>query len=296
METKTPLRAVDIFAAHLLTQLQHHRSRFTSSTTPPLFVAMQGPQGSGKTTVTRSLISHLSSTGLKVGVLSTDDLYHTYANLKRVAEENPNNPLLSGRGQPGTHDVSLGVEILGQAYRINEEGGEVRLPVFDKSLYNGYGDRARSSQSPVLKGPLDIFILEGWSMGFSPIPSSLVSEKQKSCPPDAPLKRYTLESLQQINTNLTTYTEWYNPFTVFLQIQPTDINNVYIWRTQQEHHMKASNGGKGMTDDEVRRFVDRYMPGYHLFLDTIREDARWKGRSKTVTIDLERSVVGVEDW
>ena len=44
------------------------------------------------------------------------------------------------------------------------------------------------------------------------------------------------------------------------------------------------------------RFVDRYMPGYHLFLDTIQQNAQWKGRSKTITIDIERTIVSVEDW
>ncbi len=38
------------------------------------------------------------------------------------------------------------------------------------------------------------------------------------------------------------------------------------------------------------------MPGYYLFLDTIRENEQWKGRSKTVTIDLDRTSVAVEDW
>lgn len=293
--SNTPLKAVDIFASHVISQLQHHRTRSTT----PLFVAMQGPQGSGKTTVTRSLISHLSSTGISVGILSTDDLYHTYANLKRVAAENPSNPLLSGRGQPGTHDVELGMEILDAVYRINEEGGkrEVKLPVFDKSLFEGYGDRAPASESsPVVRGPLDVFILEGWSMGFSPITPSQVAEKQNSSPSDSPLRRYSLEALQQINSNLQAYTAWYKHFSVFLQIKPTNLDNVYIWRTQQEHAMKASNGGQGMSDEDVKAFVDRYMPGYYLFLDTIQENEQWKGKSKTITIDLERTVVSVEDW
>ena len=28
-------------------------------------------------------------------------------------------------------------------------------------------------------------------------------------------------------------------------------NQVYKWRLEQEHYMKARNGGKGMTDDQV---------------------------------------------
>jgi D-glycerate 3-kinase len=29
--------------------------------------------------------------------------------------------------------------------------------------------------------------------------------------------------------------------------------------------MKAMTGGKGMTDEQVNKFVDRYIPGYHFF-------------------------------
>ncbi|KAJ9478118.1 putative ATP-dependent kinase TDA10 [Pseudozyma hubeiensis] len=300
---KTPLRAVDVFGQHVVQQLKSFRSRFASNNAiPPLFVAMQGPQGSGKTTVTRSLVQHLRSTGLTVGVLSTDDLYHTHQNLRRVAEENRTNPLLSGRGQPGTHDVELGKQILDQIYAINDPsvtGGKeaVRLPVFDKSLFNGEGDRAPySDASPTLNPPLDVFILEGWSMGFSSIPPPEVEAKQKASHTESPLRRYALDALQQINRNLEAYTAWYTHFSIFLQIKPTNLDNVYTWRTQQEHAMKASNGGIGMSDDGVKAFVDRYMPGYHLFLDTIQQNDQWKGRSKTITIDLDRTIVDVHDW
>ena len=35
---------------------------------------------------------------------------------------------------------------------------------------------------------------------------------------------------------------------------PSDTSSydqVYKWRLEQEHYMKARNGGKGMTDDQV---------------------------------------------
>lgn len=256
---KAPSQAVDVFGQHVVQQLKLFRSRFSGATaTPPLFVAMQGPQGSGKTTVTRSLVQYLKSSGGSVGVLSTDDLYHTHQNLRRVAEENPTNPLLSGRGQPGTHDLELGTQILDQVYAINSQpsGGErasIRLPVFDKSLFNGQGDRAPfSDASPTISAPLDVFILEGWSMGFSPITPAEVEAKRNASAPDSPLQRYTLDALLQINRNLEAYTAWYAHFSVFLQIRPTNLDNVYIWRTQQEHAMKAGNGGHGMSDDEVK--------------------------------------------
>ncbi|EST07773.1 P-loop containing nucleoside triphosphate hydrolase [Kalmanozyma brasiliensis GHG001] len=306
--SQAPLQAVEVFGAHILQQLPRFRSKFSGVPAyPPLFVAMQGPQGSGKTTVTRSLVAYLQTAGLTVGVLSTDDLYHTHANLRKVAEESPDNPLLAGRGQPGTHDVALGCRILASIYVINATKRHVELPVFDKSLFDGQGDRAPgrtgailegdpAPTGPSLKAPLDVFILEGWSMGFSPIPPEEVTSKRDASPSDSPLRKYTVEALHQINRNLEAYTEWYRNFSVFLQIRPTNLDNVYIWRTQQEHAMKASNGGIGMTDDGVKAFVDRYMPGYHLFLDTIQQNWRWKGKSKSITIDLERRIVDVSDF
>ncbi|GAK63675.1 p-loop containing nucleoside triphosphate hydrolase protein [Moesziomyces antarcticus] len=297
--TRSTIRAVDVFGQHVVQQLQSFRSRFSGGASiPPLFVAMQGPQGSGKTTVTRALIQYLNSSGLNVGILSTDDLYHTHGNLHRVAQENPTNPLLSGRGQPGTHDTELGADLLDRIYTINSKTPQkVKLPVFDKSLFNGEGDRVPvSDASPALHSRLDVFILEGWSMGFSTISAAEVERKRIASPPDSPLSRYDVEALHQINENLKAYRQWYEHFSVFLQIQPTDLNNVYIWRTQQEHAMKAANGGRGMSDDGVKAFVDRYMPGYYLFLDTIRENEQWKGRSKTITIDLDRTCVAAEDW
>ncbi|CDW99526.1 hypothetical protein [Sporisorium scitamineum] len=256
---KAPLQAVDVFGQHVVLQLKLFRSRFSACTaTPPLFVAMQGPQGSGKTTVTRTLAQYLKSSGVSVGVLSTDDLYHTHQNLRRVAGENPTNPLLSGRGQPGTHDVQLGTQTLEQVYAINsplpnDERASIRLPVFDKSLFHGEGDRAPlSDASPTLTAPLDVFILEGWSMGFSPITLAEVEAKRNASGPHSPLQRYSLDALLQINRNLEAYKAWYARFSVFLQIRPTDLSNVYVWRTQQEHAMKAGNGGQGMSDDGVR--------------------------------------------
>ena len=31
--------------------------------------------------------------------------------------------------------------------------------------------------------------------------------------------------------------------------------HIYKWRLQQEHAMKAQNGGKGMTDEQVKKWV-----------------------------------------
>ena len=42
------------------------------------------------------------------------------------------------------------------------------------------------------------------------------------------------------------------------QIKPVEdhpYDYIYKWRLQQEHNMKAANGGKGMTDEQVEKYV-----------------------------------------
>ena len=80
---------------------------------------------------------------------------------------------------------------------------------------------------------------------------------------------HPLSSLQQINRNLAEFDAATSPFfDCHVAIRPLSYDYVYAWRGEQEHMMKSRNGGKGMTDDEVKAFVDRYMPVYEVFGDT----------------------------
>lgn len=98
-------------AEHILKCLKEHRSRFSAGTPcPPLFIGVQGPQGGGKTFTTSCLREQLGSLKdpVSVALLSIDDIYLPHEGLLAVAAAHPENPLLQGRGQPGTHDVDLG--------------------------------------------------------------------------------------------------------------------------------------------------------------------------------------------
>lgn len=58
--------------------------------------------------------------------------------------------------------------------------------------------------------------------------------------------------------------------------------------------MKSLNGNKGMTDEGVRRFVDRYIPGY-VFFSPKESDMEGRlprgGNSLVMTLDNRRKVV-----
>jgi D-glycerate 3-kinase len=49
---------------------------------------------------------------IKTGVVSYDDFYMTYEDQKKLAEENPDNSFLQGRGVAGTHDMDLGAKTI----------------------------------------------------------------------------------------------------------------------------------------------------------------------------------------
>ena len=46
------------------------------------------------------------------------------------------------------------------------------------------------------------------------------------------------------------------------QVKPAETHpyiHIYKWRLQQEHNMKATNGGRGMTDSQVEAYVLRVI-------------------------------------
>lgn len=225
----------------------------------------------------------------------TPDLYRTHEGLKKLASSHPNNPLLAGRGPPGTHDVELATRVLIQVSQINSysSSSRVELPIFDKSLCDGEGDR--SSDTVSVSGPLDIFILEGWSFGFAPLtPQALTERLEKGDGKYFP--QYDATALGELNDYLADFAEKVWPFfEVLVQVEPDSYEHVFRWRLQQEHHMKEKNGGKGMSDEQVHKFVERYMPSYELWAGgVLSPDVPWAGRVVRLRYGKDREVMGVE--
>ncbi|PWN30687.1 P-loop containing nucleoside triphosphate hydrolase protein [Jaminaea rosea] len=282
-----------LVCSHIRNCLSQHRSG-----KKPLIVGVQGPQGSGKTTLTTGLVKSLAQQSIKVAVFSIDDLYLPFAGLEEVAQRNAGNVLLAGRGQPGTHDVELGSKILRELSGINDgSGSTVSLPIFDKSQNGGKGDR--SADSVPVSSPIDVVVFEGWCLGFASLqPNALRQRYKAGAQGDTRcyFSSHALSHLETINANLAQLERaWYPYLDAFVQLVPQTIETVFEWRLEAEHAMKAKNGGKGMTDEEVRGFVERYMPGYELFAEGVtQEDAPWKGRLLRIGLDERRDVTFVE--
>jgi len=214
---------------------------------------------------------------IRVATISIDDLYLPHNQLRALATAHPDNPFLRGRGLPGTHDIALGLSLLRSLKEINRtQSNDIRIPRFDKSLFNGEGDRLPESEWTPVPGPIDVVLLEGWCVGFYPQTRAYIEERINEVPfgldgmfdPSA----YSLEHVLDVNERLAEYTKWWDLFDICVQISPpseTPYLPIYKWRLEQEVDLKARRNGQGMTDEQVKTFVDRYIPGYHFFVQTV---------------------------
>jgi D-glycerate 3-kinase len=267
----------------------------------PIILGITGLQGSGKSTWASKIVEILTSEySLDTIAISLDDLYKTHTDLVAQREYDVKNKLYRTRGQPGTHDEQLAAKFF-TAMREYRGEDDLKIPSFDKSRFDGEGDRIPESEWPTISQKPDVVIFEGWCVGFQPLPASSIEEKHSlaiagKLPVNTPAS-HQVSHLMQINESLKRYCDAFmgpQYFDFFIHIDTDDLNNVYTWRLQQEHKMIGVKGS-GMSDEQVRAFVDGYMPSYELYLDTLRQGLfKDRGRMVRVVLDKLRCIEKLE--
>jgi D-glycerate 3-kinase len=269
----------------------------------PIILGITGLQGSGKSTWASKIVELLTTEHqLHTITVSLDDFYKTHDGLIEQRDQDPKNGLYRVRGQPGTHDEQLAAKFFGGLEAYRGDGG-LKIPSFDKSQFNGEGDRAPVAEWHSVPHKPDVVVFEGWCVGFQPLPASTVEEKHSlalagKLPINTPAK-HQLSHLLEVNDNLKRYCDAFmgpEHFGFFIHIDTSDLHNVYTWRLEQEHKMIAAKGS-GMTDEQVKAFIDGYMPSYEIYLDTLRQGLfKDEGRMVRVVLDKQRSVEKVEEF
>ena len=126
----------------------------------PMLVAINGCQGSGKTTLADFLVTWVNSnTEFNSVSLSIDDFYLSRDARNELAKDV--HPLFASRGVPGTHDTQLMEQTLSALLAGKVD---VPLPQFDKLT----DDPVPKEQWPSSQKPIDIVFFEGWCVASTP--------------------------------------------------------------------------------------------------------------------------------
>jgi D-glycerate 3-kinase len=301
-------------------------------------IGISAPQGCGKTTVVAELEQLFAEASLKCAVLSVDDFYLSHEALRKMSADNPDNRLVQGRGNAGTHNLELGNKTLSQLRALGcaagpkpamlavvgdvfawlpatsaaimsvntraecegvlkfcvkqahqplaacSKGEETALPRYDKSAFGGEGDTDAGIQNwPVVTGPLDIILFEGWMRGFSSIGQEEATKIE--------------QPMGMVDERLRAYKgQWDAHVHAWLVIKVGNPEWVFKWRLEAEQKMKAA-GKDGMSDDGVRAFVNRYLPAYRAYLLALYKSGpatSRQGHLLYVEVDETRALVAAD--
>ena len=216
----------------------------------PLIVGICGTQASGKSTASAQVAAHFGAQGLRVAVLSLDDLYLGRAARAKLAADV--HPLFATRGPPSTHDVALGLDVFGKL----KAGDPVHLPRFAKGLDEPYP----RSEWPLIEGRCDVILFEGWCVGVRPQAEAALIEPVNALEAeDDPLGIWR----RAINTHLGGPTAaLFAVIDKLIYLKPPSFGIVHQWRCEQEHEMIAKAGANrppaAMSDAQIARFIAHY--------------------------------------
>lgn len=218
----------------------------------PVLAGVCGAQGSGKSTLCEAVSRLLRRRGLRVAVLSLDDLYLSRARRADLARRI--HPLFATRGPPGTHDIEQGLALLDAL----AGKGEVALPRFDKAA----DDPAPQHKWPLVRAPVDLILLEGWCVGAPPQDEAAlaapVNELEAEQDRDGIWRAYANAALAG------PYQALFGRIDHLTLLRAPSFEVVVDWRTQQEEKLQArleAEGvapGRTMDRAQVRAFIRLY--------------------------------------
>ncbi len=247
--------------------LAHRLQAMGAGRREPLVAGVCGAQGSGKTTLCAVVARLLRRRGLKVAVLSLDDLYLSRARRADLAAHV--HPLFATRGPPGTHDIPQGLALL----EALSKPGPTRLPRFDKAT----DDPVPPDLWPEIQGPVDLVLLEGWCVGASPQPAEALP---------APVNRLEAEEDPQGVWRAHANAELAGPYQVLFGridhltlLRAPGFEVVAPWRTEQEDKLRRRRRATGqvsdraMAADQIAAFIQLYERLTRHILATLHERA-----------------------
>ena len=220
----------------------------------PVLLALNGCQGSGKTTVSDFLCASFEAEhDLQAVSLSLDDFYLSRAERQALARSV--HPLLLTRGVPGTHDMALLRATLEQLLDP-QPCGPVAIPRFDKAV----DDRRQRSDWDCIDEPVQIILLEGWCLGALAQSADLLSLPINALEQrEDPAGRWRGYSNDILSSE---FQPLYALVEQWIMLCAPSFECVFAWRQEQEHKLAATlspgQSSKLMNDAALHRFIQHY--------------------------------------
>ena len=244
--------------------------KFNENSPDRKIIGISALPGTGKTTLGKWLESISLKLNFKISVISIDDFYLPSKEMELALKNNPWNV---SRGFPGSHSIDLMKEKL-----LNwKTDGQLNVPVFDKSLRNGLGDRSHwKNEAP------DLLIIEGWFLGVKPISKDLNNSVIISPPLTSSESSYR----DIIQNNLDQYIDIWNMIDQVWHLKPLKFEYMNEWKTNQEKRMFFKRGSslKDNTLSDFLRMLNVSIP--HESFDLISSDV-------LLLINQERKLINV---
>ena len=200
-------------------------------------LGVEGSQGSGKSTLSQTIVDALAARGIKAATISLDDFYLGVKEREALAARI--HPLLRTRGVPGTHDWQRLLEVV----LAHERGEALTVPRFNKGTDDRMDDVCLECEC---------LILEGWCVGITQqAPSQLlepVNKLERTEDLDAAWRIWANEQIQH-------YEPIWSHIQFWLQLRVPSFEQVYLWRAQQEQDLPRE---QRMSDDTLSRFIQHY--------------------------------------
>ena len=278
-ETKKDILAIDKFwddsvnedwiwglALPLLSQSYKFHKNFSERK----IIGISALPGTGKTTLGKWLESVSAKLNFNICVISIDDFYLPSNEMEDAIRNNPWNV---SRGFPGSHSISLMKEKL-LKWKVD---GQLSVPVFDKSLRDGLGDRSHWRQEEP-----DLLIIEGWFLGVKPLSINANSNEIIS----SELSSDECSYRNKIQINLKNYLETWELLDQIWHLKPLKFEYMNKWKSSQEKSMHFKRGSslkdKKLTD--FLRMLNVSIP--HEGFDLISSDV-------LLLINQERKLISV---
>jgi len=171
--------------------------------------------------------------------------------------------------------LKLSIELMHEKLLNWKINGELKVPVFDKSLRNGLGDRSHWR----LENP-DLLILEGWFLGIKPYSIDMNDRPINTTNLSLHESSYVLK----IQNNLNEYLDIWTLIDSIWHLQPLKIAYMTIWNTNQVKEMFLQKGN-ALKDEKLSNFLRMLNVSIpHTSYDEIKSYA-------LLLIDQERKLV-----